>query len=475
MALLTLTASHRDLDLDVLEQLSSGAHSVGATVVADSPAITGCVVLATCNRFEVYVDTGPAAVGSPAAGPAPSQAEVVAATVAAIARASGLSEADVAASLQASSGPAVAQHLFAVASGLDSMVVGEREVSGQVRRALATARAQGTTSPRLERLFQVASRTSRAVGSRTGLAGTGRSVVGVALDLATHELAGHDLDLVHARVLLVGTGSYAGASLTALRARGASDIVVHSPSGRAADFAADRGLATVAPGTLADELATADVVVSCSGALGPVIDAEMVASARRASTGVDGRARPVVLVDLALRHDIEPRVGALPGVRLIDLAAVQHHSPATVTPAVDAGRLIVAERAAAFERELAERVLVPEVVALRSHVGQALEAEIDRVRALARAGRADPASVERVERSLRRFAATVLHTPSVQARDHARAGRHAEYRAGLDALFGIEVRLPTDASPADASSDDRLPDGSRPPHSPPTPPRHRAD
>ncbi|WP_231494979.1 glutamyl-tRNA reductase [Cellulomonas sp. KRMCY2] len=454
---MTLTASHRDLDLDVLEQLSSGAHSVGSTVVSDSQAITGCVVLATCNRFEVYLDTGAAADR-----PDGVDDEVVAAAIAAIAKASGLRTADVAAALQAGSGPAVARHLFAVASGLDSMVVGEREVAGQVRRALQAARAQGTTSPRLERLFQTASRTSRAVGSRTGLAGTGRSVVGVALDLATHELARHDLDLVHARVLLVGTGSYAGASLTALRARGAQDLVVHSPSGRAAEFAADRGLAAVVPGTLPDELARADVVVSCSGALGPVIDTAMVAAARERSTGADGRARPVVLVDLALRHDIDPRVVGLPGVRLIDLAAVQRHSPATVTPAVEAGRLIVAERAADFERELDEQLLVPAVVALRGHVDQVLEAEVERVRLLARAKGADPASVEQVERSLRRFAAAVLHTPSVRAREHARAGRHAEYRAGLEALFGIDVPLPGDSG-SGTDGDPR-----------PTP-RHRAD
>lgn len=449
---MTLTASHRDLDLDVLEQLSSGGRSVGSAVVADSPDVTGSVVLATCNRFEVYLDV--------AAHPddrARTEA-VVAATVDAVAAASGLAHEDVAASLQPRTGAAVARHLFAVASGLDSMVLGEREVAGQVRRALQAARTDGTTSPTLERLFQTASRTSRAVGSRTGLGSTGRSVVGVALDLAAETV-----DLARARVLLIGTGSYAGASLTALRARGVLDVAVHSPSGRAQAFAADRGLTAVAPGALADHLATVDVVVSCSGALGPVVDAAMVAAARRRSAA-EGEPHPTVLVDLALHHDIDPAVAGVPGVRLIDLATVQRHSPATVTPEVEAGLAIVEERVAQFEETLAEQTAVPAVRALRAHVEQALDAEVERARALARA-RGDEASAELAERALRRFAAAMLHTPAVRAREHARSGRHVEYRDAVEAVFGVEVPRGA-AAPARAAA--VAADGSRPP-------RHRAD
>lgn len=423
---MTLTASHRDLDLDVLEQLSSGGHSVGTAVVADSPDVTGSVVLATCNRFEVYLDVD--------ADPRDAERAdaVVAATVDAVAAASGLAHEDVAASLVARTGPAVPRHLFAVASGLDSMVVGEREVAGQVRRALQAARRDGTTSPTLERLFQTASRTSRAVGARTGLGSAGRSVVGVALDLAAQTV-----DLARARVLLIGTGSYAGASLTALRGRGVGEVTVYSPSGRAEAFAADRGLRAVPAGALGDHLAAVDVVVSCSGALGPVVDDVMVAAARRTSAA-DGEARPTVLVDLALHHDIHPSVATVPGVRLIDLAAVQRHSPATVTPEVEAGLAIVEERVAQFEETLAEQVAVPAVVALRTHVEQALDAEVERARALARA-RGDEGAADLAERALRRFAAAMLHTPAVRAREHARSGRHAEYSDAVEAVFGVEV------------------------------------
>ncbi|WP_246169348.1 glutamyl-tRNA reductase [Actinotalea subterranea] len=423
---MTLTASHRDLDLDVLEQLSSGAHSVAKQVVSDSPAITGCVVLATCNRFEVYLETTQAA------------GDAAAVATEAVARASGLPHDDVVASLQPRTGPEVARHLFAVASGLDSMVLGEREVAGQVRRALETARLDGTTSATLERLFQRASRTSRAVGSRTPLGSTGRSVVGVALDIAAHDLHAVGLDLAHACVLLIGTGSYAGATLTALRARGVSQVCVHSPSGRAEQFAADRGIEAVPPGGLGDHLSRADIVVSCSGALGPVVDAPMVTAARARHRGPAGAPRPMLLVDLALRHDIDPTVAHVPGVRLIDLATVQAHSPHTVSPAVDAGLLIVEESAQAFEDALAEQAVVPAVVALRSHVEQVLGAEVTRLRARG----ADDATVEQVERSLRRFAAAMLHGPTVRARASAHGGHPEEYRAAVEMLFGIDVPRP---------------------------------
>ena len=438
---MTLTASHRDLDLDVLEQLSSGALALGPTLVSGCPAITGCVVLATCNRFEVYVDTGAHAldgavsVDGTGREHAATARHAQEAAVRAVATSSGLPADDVAASLQVRLGSEVACHLFAVASGLDSMVVGEREVAGQVRRALQAARAEGTTSPALERLFQSASRTSRAVGARTGLGATGRSVVGVALDLVAEELGWDGRELADAHVLLIGTGSYAGASLTALQARGVTEVAVHSPSGRAREFAADRGLEAVEPGTFPEHLARADVVVSCSGALGPVVDAPMVAAARARSLADDGVARPTVLVDLALRHDIDPTAGHVPGVRLIDLSSVQEHSPATVTPAVEAGWAIVREEAAAFEQALAEQTIVPAVVALRDHVEAALAQEVARVRARG----ADDDEIARVERSLRRFAASVLHVPAVRAREHARSGRHAAYTEGLEAVFGLEV------------------------------------
>ena len=151
MVLLSLAASHHDLDLDVLERLSSDVHAVASELVHSAASVSGAVVLATCNRFELYLEVDDAA-------DAPRARELVATTVS---ERSGYSTDEVAAHLRVRAGTDAASHLFAVASGLDSMVVGEREIAGQVRRALTTARRDGTTTSGLESLFQAASDPAR--------------------------------------------------------------------------------------------------------------------------------------------------------------------------------------------------------------------------------------------------------------------------------------------------------------------------
>lgn len=468
MALLVLSASHHDLDLDVLEQLSSGARSVGPAAVAHA-SLAGCVVLATCNRFELYLDT---------ARPGPDDADPgaaagAAAATAAVAERAGLPVDDVRHALRARTGAlAVAQHLFGVAAGLDAMVVGEREVAGQVRRALAGARADGTTTSDLERLFQWASRASRAVGAATALGSSGRSVVAVALDLAAHALADGaaacpalpapaepaaapdatvdatvepaesgdvpadaPAGLAGVSALLVGTGSYARAAVSALRRRGVRRIAVHSPSGRAAEFAESRGLAAVPPGGLAAALADADLVVACSGAHGPVLGADdvraaLAARAEGTSPGSRGAApaRRMAVVDLALRHDVDPAVGALDGVTLVDLATVQQHA-GFVALEVGDGWEIVAAHAARFAESVAEREVAPAVVALRGYVQGLLDEEIRR---------SGPRTPDE-ERNLRRFAARLLHLSALRAREHARRGEADAYREAVETLLGVDL------------------------------------
>ena len=156
-----------------------------------------------------------------------------------------------------------------------------------------------------------------------------------------------------------------------------------------------------------------------------------------------------MLVDHALRHDVAPAVAAVPGVTLVDLAAVQRNAPTSVVPAMQAAAAIVHEQAAGFEAGLAELAAVPAVVALRDHVERVLEAEVERARTAARsrAVAADGGAVvdgeaDLTERSLRRFAAAVLHTPAVRARRYARDGHAEEYRDALKALFDLDPPRP---------------------------------
>lgn len=418
MVLLSLVASHRDLDLAVLERLSSDVHAVGRELVGASPCVTGAVVVATCNRYELYLDVDDVAH-------TPQARAAVAATVASR---SGDDPASVGRHLQALVGTDAAAHLFAVACGLESMVVGEREIAGQVRRALSTARRDGTTTSALESLFQASSRVSRSVEARTGLGAAGRSVVGVALDIAQGDLARWQ----DVRCVLVGTGSYAGATLAALKSRGCHDIRVYSPSGRAGSFAAARGVVAVPAGAdLAAELAGVDLVVACSGAAGAVLTVDALAEARA------GTEHPLTVVDLALRHDVDPGVRTLPGVRLISLTTVAQHAPAEQAAVADA-RLIVERAAAAYEAERREREWNPAVLAERTRVLGGLEQAL---------GSLEPEGRdERAERSLRRRTRAALHGPTVRAREAARAGDAAAYAAALADLAAVPVPVASGAA-----------------------------
>jgi len=411
VVLLSLTASHHDLDLTVLERLSSDAHAVGRQIVDSTDLVAGAVVLATCNRFELYLDVADAD-RLPAARAAAAQA---------VADRSGYTTGDVEGQLRAETEAGTVAHLFAVASGLESMVVGEREIAGQVRRALTAARRDATTTSDLEGLFQAASRVSRAVEGGTGLGSTGRSVVGVALDIAEPGLPAWS----GVRCVLVGTGSYAGASLAALKGRGCTDVQVYSPSGRAGQFAAARGVRAVPAGAdLAEHLADVDLVVACSGAAGAVLTVDSLAAAR------DGSARPLTVVDLALRHDVDPGVRTLPGVRLVSLHTVAEHAPAEHA-AVQQAREIVARAADDFEAERRVREWNPAVVAERTRVLGGLEAALSAL--------PEDQRDERAERSVRRRTRALLHPPTVRAREAARAGDAAGYAAALAELAAIEV------------------------------------
>ena len=411
MVLLSLVASHHELDLAVLERLSSDTHAVGHEIVGAASSISGAVVLATCNRFELYLDVDDAA-HTPAAR---------AAAAATVAARSGYDLAAVAAHLHAMTDTDAAEHLFAVASGLESMVVGEREIAGQVRRALTAARRDGTTTSDLESLFQAASRVSRSVEAATGLGSAGRSVVGVALDIAEKNLPAW----ADVRCVLIGTGSYAGASLAALKSRGVGDVRVYSPSGRARAFATARGVRAVPAGAdLADELAGVDLVVACSGAAGAVLGVDALAEARV------GTSQPLTVVDLALRHDVDPGVRELPGVRLVSLHTVAQHAPAEHA-AVVAARAIVQDASCAYEAERRVREWNPAVVAERTRVLGGLEAALESL----------PLDLrdERSERSLRRRTRAALHAPTVRAREASRAGDTAAYATALADLAAIAV------------------------------------
>lgn len=500
-----LSVDHRTHGLDAVARLGAATARMGPDLLRAVPGVRGAVVLATCNRLALVLDAdagaggaasgpdpgverggaGPVDSGSAPGpvdsgsvpGPADSGSPALARAVAAFldARASGPDapgpgvSADGPAPRAAGaapapdtapdplvpsawSGPDAVAELFATAAGLESMVVGEREIAGQLRRAATVARAEGTLTAELDRALSHASAASRRVAGSTRLAGTGRSVVAVGLDLAADRLP----PLGSCRVLLVGTGAYAGATVTALHERGARDIGVYSRTDRARAFAAGRGLRAVSDAELPGVLALADLVITCRGLGAPVLTRELVAPAlrlrRRAEPappdrpgrpgphveGRGGRAEPaegpLVVLDLALRRDVEESVGRLPGVVLIDLAAVQRAVPEAEAAQVRAARDIVAREAEAFDRAGLARRMDPLICALRERVEALVEDELARLRP--RDGMVD---VEDAARALRHLAARILHHPTVAAHRAGREGREGEYLAALELVLGADV------------------------------------
>jgi glutamyl-tRNA reductase len=402
--LICLTASHRNASFDLLEKLSIGAPSAASTLVDANDFVGGAVVLATCNRFEAYVD-----VEEPLTAAA---SVAVEATISTMSEASGIEADEMRGNVRVITGDEVVEHLFAVSSGLESVVVGEDEISGQVRRALEAARTRGTTSRDLERLFQKASQTSRGVKNRTNVGGAGRSLVRLALELASSRVT----DWSQARVLIVGTGQYAATTVAALRDRGAGDLAVFSASGRASWFGLKHDLRPF--DDLAEAISWSDVLITCTSTTEPVVVPEVVDASRR------------LVIDLGLPRNVDPLVARVPGVELLDLETISLHAPLAELTAADDARALVSSAAAEFHAVAAEQSLTPAVVALRRHVFDLLDAEIERARS-----RGD--SSERTESALRHLAGVLLHTPSVRARELAREGRGEEFRDGLESLFGL--------------------------------------
>ncbi|MET3770712.1 glutamyl-tRNA reductase [Arthrobacter nitrophenolicus] len=412
-------ATHADIDLETVAQLSNGSSGIATNALTGSPAVTGAVVLATCNRYEIYGEA-----------PHPDDVEAArAALVAQISEASGLSEPLVSRSFSTRTGPEVTQHLFAVSAGLDSAVVGEREIAGQVRRALITAQHEGTASAGLVRLFQAASKTAKDVGAQTALGSRGLSIVSVALDLATD--LSENPDWSSKKVVVFGTGAYAGATMALLRERGCTDISVFSSSGRAEGFVATRGGTALDDDSLNPAVAAADVMIGCSGS-DTRVEADELAQVRANSP------QPLIAIDLALTHDFDPAVGELDGVELLTLESVRLAAPQEQAESLAQASSIVNGAATAFEQEREARSVDSAIVALRRHTMNVLDAEMEKVRA--RHG--CTAAAEEVEFALRRMVKQLLHVPTVRARELAANGQQDEYVAALEALYGITVEQP---------------------------------
>ena len=398
-----MTANHRNTDFAVLDHISRVSDSTAVDLLSAHSFIRGAVVLATCNRFEAYVDIDEPVTG----GPAIAREAILDALI----ERAGADAATLRTSAVSLHGDDAIRHLFAVSSGLESMVIGEEEISGQVQRALVTARESGTTSSELEAAFQRAAHAARRVRAHADLGAAGRSLARLALDLAESRVS----DWADTRVLIIGTGSYAATTISALQGRGCRDIRVFSATGRAERFALRFGLR--AEPILREAIGDADIVITCTARY-VVTPGDVPDATRR------------LIVDLGLPRNVDPAVGELAGVELLDLELLGRHA---ALPELRGGaHELVGSAAAEFA---AEQAAASAIVALRGHIQSALDAEIERVR--------PHDTDERAERALRHLAGVLAHAPSVRAREYAAQGRLGEFEDALRMVFGVEVAAAT--------------------------------
>ena len=411
--LAAVRASHERLDLEVLDALTRNADRLPAVIeeiaaeraASSQPLLAGTVVISTCNRLEVYLDTGRFHDG----------VDIV---IDAVSRTSGLDREVVSLCLEAAMDAPVPQHLFEVTSGLRSLVLGEAEIAGQVKTSFEAARREGRTTSMLHDLFQHAFRCAKRVATQAPVGAAGRSGAAVALDRAEVELGGFE----GRTVLIVGTGAYARLGVAELVRRGVADVRVYSRSGRASGFAQRQGVQVVPEGGLDRALSDADLVLACSGRGTSLFPEQFLAAGR------------TVVLDLALHSDLHPLVRHLKGITVLGLADLKLGTDAQDDPALVTARGIVAENVEAFRVQQEVRRIDPAMAALRREVFEAADGEIDRLRRDVSGETAD-----QLERAVRRILAKAMHQPAERARHLAETGYADAYVEAFHTIFGIDI------------------------------------
>lgn len=416
MSVLVVGMSHKSAPIDVLERaaLDVDAAVKMSHLVREAPFVTESVVVSTCNRVEIYVE-----------------AERFHGAVEEVSRIlaehSGLDRDDFVRHVYVHFDEAAVAHLFGVAAGMDSMILGESQILGQVRDALHSAQAESTVGSALNALFQQALRIGKRGHAETGIDRLAPSIV-----TAGFEAAGAVVDADDTRFLVAGAGTMASLAVRTLIDRGVEPrriMVANRTFQRAYALVATFGVSAVRWQAMDVELSATDVLISCTGAAGVVFDADRIATA---SAG-----RPMVLIDLALPRDIDPAVRTLEGVDLVDLAVLSSRAAnAELASDVVQVRSIVEDEVRTFLAAKAASHITPTVVALRTMATDIVDKEQARIEArlpnLTASERAD------VRKALHRVAEKLIHAPTVRVQQLIDGPAGLTYADALADLFALD-------------------------------------
>ncbi|MEU8539628.1 glutamyl-tRNA reductase [Streptomyces sp. NPDC048717] len=460
MSLLVVGLSHRTAPVSLLERASLTPEAkVGLLhdTLAAEPAAEG-TVLATCNRIELYADVDKFHAG-------------VAELSTLLAQHSGVGLDELTPYLYVHYEDRAVHHLFSVACGLDSMVVGEGQILGQIKDALATGQEQHTAGRLLNDLFQQALRVGKRAHSETGIDRAGQSLVTFGLE----QLAGGTgPETIGAwakgkRALVIGAGSMSSLAAATLARAGVAEIVVANRTPARAKRLVEiltqpgtgTGVAARAAEMVAvgDEMAEADIVVSCTGATGLVLtagDVETALAARAAThaAGADGsRQDPLYLLDLAMPRDIDAAAHHIPGARLVDIESLAEASAdAPMATDVDQVRDLVSDEVAAFGAAQRAAHITPTVVALRAMAADVVAGEIARLEG--RLPGLDGKQRAEITQTVRRVVDKLLHAPTVRVKELAGEPGGAGYADALRTLFDLDPGTVASVSRADLNDGD---------------------
>ena len=411
MSLVVVGCNHRSTPLDVLERLTVMPEDLPKALheAASADNLSEAVVLSTCNRIEVY------AYAERFHGGYADVREM-------LARHSGLPPEVVADELYAYHDADAARHLFNVSSGLDSVVIGEHEILGQVRSAWQAARAEGTVGTALDLLFRHAVEAGKRARTATGISRGIASLSHAAVALATERLG----SLAGRRVLVLGAGEMAAGMLKSLAAADPADLSVASRTWERAAVAAEScsGRA-VALHALEDALTAADVLFASTGATRIILEHSNVDAVMARRRGTE-----LLIIDIAVPRDVDPAAGDLPGVTLLnmdDLGAFVEQGRSERLREAAAVTAIVAEEVERYRTAASAREAAPLIAALRARADSLASAELSRHESRLRD--LSPAQRAAVESLLHGTVNKLLHEPTVKLKDasgHARGDRLAE-------------------------------------------------
>ncbi|WP_328606052.1 glutamyl-tRNA reductase [Amycolatopsis sp. NBC_00345] len=422
MSVLAVGLSHRSAELSTLERAAVPADELVKLLheLQQAEHVSEAMLVSTCNRIEVY------AVVETFHGGVNDVSDV-------LARQAGMEPAELYDSLYVHYAGAAVEHLFSVTSGLDSMVVGETQILGQVRAAYATAREAGTVGRTLHELIQTTLRVGKRVHSETGLDKLGASVVSEAL-AAAGELAGK-----HA--LIVGAGSMGALTASHLRKAGIGRITVanrtEANAARLAAKVTEQGVParSVPLSEVASAVAEADLVMCCTGAQNAVFTPGHVPA--RAG-------RPLVVCDLGLPKDVDAEVAHLADVTVVDLETIQRRMREAGAPTSERQKAkadgVVLDEVRAYLAGQRRAEVTPTVTALRRRAADVVDAEL--LRLDNRLPDLDSGVREELGRTVRRVVDKLLHAPTVRVKQLAAETADTDYANALRELFCLDPQAP---------------------------------